>query len=92
LAPHFSMRLSSENWIIHDVKREIAAIYNTKEWVIAPLKQDEIPKESYNSNEFYEQLWKEYFNTLAIKDRINPKLQARMMPKRYWKHLTEFGP
>lgn len=90
LAPHFSLRLSSENWIIHDVKRELAAIYNSKEWVIAPLTKDQIPKESYDSSNLYEKLWKEYFTTLAIKDRINPKLQARLMPKRYWKHLTEF--
>jgi probable DNA metabolism protein len=89
LAPHFSGRLSSENWIIHDVKRELAVVYNLKEWIVTSLKKDQLPKENYTSDNFYELLWKEYFNTVAIKDRINPKLQSRMMPKRYWKHLTE---
>jgi probable DNA metabolism protein len=34
-------------------------------------------------------LWKEYFKKIASPQRRNPALQARNMPKRYWKHLTE---
>lgn len=89
LAPHFSKRLSSENWIIHDIKREVAAIYNCKEWVLTSLKGSEYQLITNSSDNYYELLWKEYFNTLAIEARTNPKLQCKMMPKRYWKHLTE---
>ena len=42
-----------------------------------------------NNNLFYEELWKEYFNNMAIESRKNPKAQKRSMPVRYWKHLTE---
>jgi probable DNA metabolism protein len=89
LAPHFSRRLPSENWIIHDIKREIAAIYNCSEWVITPLINNKMQQLDNNGNNHYELLWKEYFNTLAIEERKNLKLQCRMMPRRYWKHLTE---
>ena len=34
-------------------------------------------------------LWKNYFRALAIPQRINECQQRHMMPRRYWKHLTE---
>ena len=37
----------------------------------------------------YQQMWKDYFKTMAIKQRINLKLQRQHMPVRYWKYLTE---
>ena len=35
-------------------------------------------------------LWKDYFKTLAIKERENPKLQQHFVPLIYRKHMTEF--
>mgnify|MGYP002569755837 CR=1 FL=1 len=37
----------------------------------------------------FQLLWKSYFRALAIPQRTNERLQRRMMPRRYWKHLTE---
>ena len=88
LAPHFAERLADQNWIIHDVKRELAALYNKKDWVIADFNVGELPAITQEESE-YQNLWKEFFNTLAIPSRINPKLQKQLMPRRYWKHLTE---
>lgn len=88
LAPHFAERLADQNWIIHDVKREIAAMYNMKTWIVSEFSAEDIPKDTAAENE-YAQLWKQFFNTLAIQERENPKLQKRLMPKRYWKHITE---
>lgn len=91
LAPHFSQRLSSQNWIIHDLKREAAAFYNCKEWIITEFKIEEAKRfESSENSNIYEVLWREYFNSIAIKERKNPRLQSRLMPRRYWNHLTEF--
>lgn len=87
-APHFASRLSNENWVIHDLKRGIAAMYNKNEWIIKDVDTvDELKFEE--DEEMYQQLWKEYFKSIAIKNRINPKLQKRNMPMRYWKHLIE---
>ena len=88
LAPHFSERLSDQNWIIHDVKREIAALYNTREWIITEFSADEIPRATEEEKHF-SALWKEFFKTLEIKSRSNPKLQRQLMPRRYWEHLVE---
>ncbi|MGF7057888.1 TIGR03915 family putative DNA repair protein [Brassicibacter mesophilus] len=87
-APHFASRLSNENWVIHDLKRGIAAMYNKNEWIIKDVDTvDELKFEE--DEEMYQQLWKEYFKSIAIKNRINPKLQKKNMPIRYWKYLIE---
>jgi probable DNA metabolism protein len=39
--------------------------------------------------QLFQKLWKAYFKSLTIKERINPKLQRQHLPKRYWKYLTE---
>jgi probable DNA metabolism protein len=37
------------------------------------------------------ELWRLYFRTVENKSRHNPALQRCLMPRRYWKNLTEFG-
>lgn len=88
LAPHFKERLSSENFIIHDIKREIAIFYNKSEWVIKDIEVAD-PFLVKDIEEGYEDLWRVYFNAISIKSKANIKLQKRNMPMRYWKHLTE---
>lgn len=91
LAPHFVSRLSNENWIIHDLKRNIAVFYNKKEWILTPYNKKNLDNFIIKEEpELYESLWKDFFETIAIADRVNPSYQKRSMPIRYWKHLTEF--
>lgn len=87
-ARHFIERMSSENFIIHDTRREIAVFYNKEEWIVKSLEKPEdfMVKDS---EEIYEDLWKTYFNAISIERKVNPKLQKRNMPMRYWKYLTE---
>jgi probable DNA metabolism protein len=90
ITPHFAERLSDQNFIIHDIKRKVASVYNKRSWYITSLNQDNmdslINKEDNNS---YEELWKNYFISASIQERENLKNQKRQMPKRYWKHLPE---
>ena len=100
LAPLFANRFSDQYFIIHDVSREIAAIYNTKEWVITAFcnsdveklnvtRNDEVLMENGENYICYEELWKEYFVHISIDERKNEKQQKSMMPKRYWKNMLE---
>lgn len=88
MASHFSKRLGDRPWVIHDVKRQMAAFFDTKVWRIAPLTDVENlklhPKEA-----FYQEGWRQYFKSIAIISRKNPELQKQLMPKRYWKYLVE---
>ena len=44
------------------------------------------------NEESYRRLWKQYFEVMATKERVNPKLQRQFVPVRYRKHLPEFEP
>jgi len=89
IAPHFVNRLTCENFVIHDKKRGIAALYNKQELVVTDIKNINLPQIS-DKEALYEDLWKTFFNTIAVKERTNPRLQKQFVPKRYWNHMTEF--
>ena len=88
LAPHFAERLSDQNWIIHDVRRDIAALFNKKDWFVSEFTLGKLPAAT-SAEMDYQKLWKEFFNTIAIPSRNNPRLQRQFMPRRYWGYLTE---
>lgn len=91
LAPHFTGRFYNDPFLIHDKSRGKALVANQGQWEIVEFSNEdfiEITKEEV----CYRKLWKQYFETMAIKERINPKCQKRCMPARYWKNLTEFLP
>lgn len=88
ISRHFVRRLSDQFWIIHDTQRNLASVYNMKECVLTDLPA-ELQNQSANADDQFEELWKKYFDSICIKDKINPKLQKRNMPSRYWKYLVE---
>jgi probable DNA metabolism protein len=90
VAPHFKERLSQQNWIIHDVKRNIGAMYKkqTKRWELFNIEQSSGIRYSEREEE-YQRLWHHYCREISIPERKNPRCQKQFMPVRYWKHLTE---
>lgn len=88
LAHHFVRRFNDQYFVIHDVKRNTAAVYNRSEWILSEFTANQIIIWD-NDEQNIQSLWKEFFNSIAIKDRVNPRLQKQFMPKRYWKYLIE---
>lgn len=88
LAPHFALRLAQQKWIIRDLKRKTAAVYDKGSWGITELSDEQLIKAA--ANDEFETLWKEYFKNIAIKERINPKLQRKFVPVRYRGNMLEF--
>ena len=37
----------------------------------------------------FQQMWSAYFKSIAIKERLNPKLHRQNMPERFWKYMPE---
>ncbi len=88
IGDHFKARLTNEKWIIHDVRRKISIVYEDNEWIIRDFKFEKL--ESREEEElFYQNLWKVFHKTVAIKERSNERLQMQHMPKKYWKNLIE---
>ena len=89
LANHFSDRLMNEQWIIHDEKRKIAAVYDGNEFIISEVPDEVSVADSDNEAE-YKKLWHSFFNTIAVESRVNYKLQRGHLPLRYRKYMSEF--
>ena len=88
LAFHFAGRLPSNPWMLHDLKRELAACWDTRQWTLHDLPAVEMPDLPIKETDF-QQLWKTYFSHIAVRQRNNPRVQRSFMPKKYWKHLIE---
>lgn len=90
LLEHFVARMHNNIFVIHDIKRNIAVFYNKETYHISEffgnekfvISEDEI---------YYRELWREFHKKVAIKERLNPKLQRSFMPKKYHHYLTEMN-
>lgn len=94
--PHFKDRFSDQKWVIYDVKRRYGFYYDLDTVVEMTLDNDEHllsgkldEKMMAEDEKIFQELWKGYFKSMTIKERINLKLQRQHMPKRFWKYLTE---
>ena len=86
---HYCDRFPSEQFLIYDETHKYALVYQNGKSAIIPLEHLELPK-ACEKEEKYRALWKRFYDTIAIEGRINHNLRRNNMPKRYWKHLTEF--
>ena len=87
LMAHFAVRLKSEKFVIHDLNRKIAGMYDGREWIMGYAGKADI----YLSEQekAFESLWKKYYKAVDIKERPHEKQMKRSMPVRYWKFLPE---
>ena len=89
LSKHFQKRLKNELWIIKDTNRNILSIYDTKKYHIISSENIKLLALENNNDNTYENLWRTFFKTIAIKERENKKSQMSFMPKKYWHNIIE---
>lgn len=90
IVDHFVEKFSNQRFIIHDIKRENAMIFNLKEVVFSEMSLELGKKiENSSNDEKFESLWRSFYTSVNIEERKNEKLRKQFMPKRYWNHLTE---
>lgn len=87
LMAHFAERLKSEKFVIHDLKRKIAGMYDGHEWITGYAGEAEIYLSEYEKA--FENLWKKYYKAVNIKERPHEKQMKGYMPVRYWRFLPE---
>lgn len=89
LRSHFCARYQSEKFFIYDRTHKEALFYANGKAVIRPLDDFQMaPPDEAETN--YRILWKRFYDTIAIRERYNPKCRMTNMPKRYWNTMTEF--
>lgn len=86
LAPHFIARLNAP-FVIHDVWRQKALLYDGRECILAYVGDAEIVESEREKR--FSALWKRYYQSVNIPARKNVRQQKNYMPVRYWEFLTE---
>ncbi|MDR0700208.1 MAG: TIGR03915 family putative DNA repair protein [Tannerella sp.] len=93
---HFTDRFSDQQWVIYDLRRKYGYYYDlctTKEITFTEddrLLSGKLDESLMADDEKrFQDLWKGYFKAMTIKERINPRLQKKNMPVRFWQNLTE---
>lgn len=94
--PYFRDRFGDQKWLIYDIKRRYGFYYDLETVTEVTMEDDghlldgKLDESLMAEDEkLFQSLWKTYFNSMAITERINPKLQRQHMPRRFWKLLTE---
>ena len=87
LAVHFAARFNGRPFVIHDIKRKIAAMYDGNEIVMTYAGDAEIYLSEYE--DYFQNLWKQYYKSVNIESRPHEKQMKGYMPVRYWKFLPE---
>ncbi len=93
---HFADRYADQKWIIYDMKRNYGYYYDLK--TVTEMSFDNTghfldgkldERLMAEDEKLFQELWKGYFKSMTIKERINPKLHRQHLPVRFWKYLTE---
>ena len=87
---HFHQRMEAVDWMLHDAGRKTAWVcQNGVGQGVQGVQVSCLP--SGMAEPSVQELWRLYFKTIAIPDRINPRLQRNKMPRKTWKNLVEKG-
>ena len=93
LGPSFADRMPSENWmIVDDVHKEALIHPADSQFYLRRLTDYEYDKLllTENENDEYTDMWKVFFDSIAIKERANAKCQNNLFPIWTRKHAVEF--
>ena len=89
LRPHFCARFYNERLLLYDRTHREALFYENGKWAILPLDHFEMARPDAREAQF-RRLWKRFYDTVAIRERYNPRCRRTQMPMRYWGTMTEF--
>lgn len=92
LAEAFTDRMGIENWVIVDDNRKRAVIHPANEqYYFSDLSPEEFARlKQTEDSDLFAALWKTYFESIAIMERVNPVCQRTHFPVWMRKHAVEF--
>jgi probable DNA metabolism protein len=89
-------RFADQRWLVYDTKRRYGYAYDLNKVTEVTMDRDDDLIEGKLSDEImaadekqFQAMWRTYHKALAIKERINPRLQRQHIPRKYWKYMTE---
>lgn len=94
LAAHFADRMPEEDWILYDCGRRKAAVHRAGiGWAMVRADSEEWQERLSRDTdeETFEDLWRTFHRSIAIRERANPKCQLNMLPLRFRPYMVEFA-
>ncbi len=94
---HFEKRFADQKWVIYDTRRNFGFYYDLRTTEEVTFTNNAVNPANGKINSdlldkdelLFQDLWKAYFKSMCIKERINPKLHKQLLPRRFWKYLIE---
>lgn len=87
---HFAMRYPRERMAVYDEGRRLLGMLEAG--AVTLHEVDMAHPLPTKDEQAYRNLWRVFFESVAIKGRINPNLQRQHMPKYTWRNLVEMHP
>ena len=91
VAPHFKDRFRTLPFAIRDLKHKKMLVHEGGESPRTAVVKLESAEQITGTDDSFEEMWKEYYKSMTIKERINPnyKLRQQFMPKKFWNNICE---
>ena len=88
---HFVERFNIQPFILYDEVHGMAGVYDGSTWYhVMPDTDVMLDREGACVEEVLMQdAWKRFYRSLSVDARYNPELRRQLMPKRFWRNLTE---
>lgn len=92
LMPHFADRLPQENFVLYDDIRNLFGIHPAgRTWYLLQGEEAAAPVLCLSEEEGqYQELFRQFCRSIAIRERYNLKLQRNMLPLRFREYMMEF--
>jgi len=88
LSSFFTRRLRTQDWFIYDVRRGLVSRWDGRRLEYGTVESFRTPELAEEERDV-RRCWKTFFDTIAIPERKNDRLQKSFMPMKYWKYLVE---
>ncbi|HSL93756.1 MAG TPA: TIGR03915 family putative DNA repair protein [Bacillota bacterium] len=89
LAEHFCTRFAGERFLIYDSTNSMVLMHDPPHTELMSVVGVDLPDKDAGE-EGIETMWRLFYNTIAVPGRENSRLRMSLMPKRYWRYMTEF--
>ncbi len=87
---HFVERFNIQPFILYDEVHGIAGIWDGKRRQLADVSELDLTLPDQAASEaLMEEAWRTFYHAVSISARYHPELRRQLMPKRFWKNLTE---
>lgn len=87
---HFVERFNIQPFILYDEVHGVAGVWDGQCTHLVRTSDEALTLPGPDATEAVMQdAWREFYRTLSVDARYNPELRRKMMPKRFWKNLTE---